>query len=117
MTSGGATSSGRRASLQFPERCDAFMKALTEAKIAPHINLVYTNRLYDGGKAPFDEEGFAAYARYAAELVKHYPQLRSVEVWNEWNSLLLLPGGQQARCLQVSMIRHTYVDIKKARPR
>lgn len=101
----------------FPEKYEALVNKLAEAKIRAHLNLVYSNKLYNDGKAPFDEEGFTAYARYAAEVVKHFPQIYSVEVWNEWNSPGFCPGPAASKPdVYEALIRHTYDAVNKARP-
>ena len=101
----------------FPDKYEGFVRKLEEAKIRAHLNLVYTNKFYNDGKAPHDEEGFAGYARYAAEVVKHFPQLRSVEVWNEWNSPGFCPGPAASKPdIYEAMIRTTYEAVKKVRP-
>jgi hypothetical protein len=101
----------------FPQRYESFMKALAEAKINVHLNLAYGNKFHDDGKAPYTEEGFTAYARYGAEVLKHYPQVRSAEVWNEWNSPGFCPGPAASKPdVYLELLNHASAAIKKARP-
>ena len=58
-----------------------------ERGIHPHLILDYGNPLYDDGKSPITEEGYAAFARFCGEVAKHLKgRVYHYEVWNEYNS-------------------------------
>ena len=70
------------------------MGKLKEAGIRPLVVLSFANKLYDGGMTPYSPEGCDGYARYAAEVLKHYGgQIRWLEVWNEYNGSFLRGQG------------------------
>jgi hypothetical protein len=103
----------------FPASDEAYMKQLAAAHIIPHIGLTYSNALYDDGKAPYDDEGFRAFGQYAAQLVQHYRGLvRSVEVWNEWNSPGFCPGPAASKPeVYRGLLEATYRAVKSVDPR
>ena len=75
------------------------------------------NSLYDNNQTPYDEIGFTAFANYARALVSHYsPQLKAVEVYNEYNGTFSNgPCARNASCY-AQMLRPTYQAIKAVRP-
>lgn len=72
-------------SYAFDERLAGYMAALKEATRDPLIVLAFANPLHDQGLTPHTDAGFRAYAAYAEAVVKRYPELRAVEIWNEYN--------------------------------
>lgn len=70
----------------FPKHLDDYVDRSLELGLEPLIIILYSNPLYDDADFPHTEEGVAAYARYAAEVVRHFKgRCRCFEVWNEWN--------------------------------
>ncbi len=70
----------------FPKYLDDYVDRSLELGLEPLIIILYSNPLYDEADFPHTEEGLAAYARYAAEVVRHFKgRCRYFEVWNEWN--------------------------------
>jgi len=106
-----------KGAFSFPEKYETYLKEVTKANLTAHLGLTYGNGFYDGGKAPYDEAGFSAFGRYAAELVQHFNQVHTVEVWNEWNSpgFCSGPAGSKPDVYQ-GLIDHAFDAIKKARP-
>ena len=99
------------------------MTALNQSHIAPLTPLTFNNDLYDSAPplqtwqmAPYTKRGFAGYARYAAEVVKHYPQIRAVEVWNEYNGGFAQGPADGRPEVYRRMLRHAYDAVKKQRP-
>jgi hypothetical protein len=103
----------------FPGDDQDYLKKLAAAHINPHIGLTYSNPLYDGGNAPYDDQGFHAYGRYAAQLVAHYRGVvRTVEVWNEWNSPGFCPGPAASTPEAYrGMLEAAYRAVKDVDPR
>ncbi|NOX40223.1 MAG: hypothetical protein GXP05_06835 [Alphaproteobacteria bacterium] len=52
------------------------------------LSLIVTGKhpSYDNGQTPHSPAGVAAFARMAAELTRHFPAVRSIEIGNEFNS-------------------------------
>src|SRR5262249_3120895 len=75
-----------RGRYSFEPRLSGFMGALRTNKIDPLIVLAFSNPLYDNDKTPFDDQGRAGYAAYAAAVAQHYSgQVGAVEIWNEYS--------------------------------
>ena len=96
---------------------DPYMQVLQQHNVEPLLILDYNNPLYDQGLTPYDEVGFTAFANYAQALVSHYgPQLKAVEVYNEYNSTFSSgPCARKASCY-AQLLRSTYQAIKAVRP-
>ncbi len=63
---------------------DDYVNACTENGIKPLIVLSYSNKFYG---VPHDEDGYKAFAAYAAAVAEHLKgKADCFEVWNEWNS-------------------------------
>jgi Glycosyl hydrolase catalytic core len=99
------------------ESTDPFMQVLRQNALVPLLILDYNNSFYDNGQTPYDESGFTAFANYAKALVSHYgPQLKAVEVYNEYNFTFSNgPCARQASCY-AQLLRFTYQAIKSVRP-
>jgi hypothetical protein len=99
------------------ESTDPYMQVLRQNSIDPLLILDYNNPFYDNGQTPYDEVGFSAFANYAKALVSHYgPQLKAVEVYNEYNGTFSNgPCARKASCY-AQLLRSTYQAIKSVRP-
>ena len=99
-------------------RQDAYMGKLKEAGIRPLIVLSFANKLYDGGMTPYSPEGCDGYARYAAEVLRHYgSQIRWLEVWNEYNGSFCAGRATEDRPrYYTAMAKTSYAKIKAVRP-
>ena len=65
---------------------DALIDKLSKDHIKLLFILDYGNPLYDEGKAPYTDEGRAAFARFAAALAQRYADKEIIwELWNEPN--------------------------------
>lgn len=102
----------------FPAAFDAYMAALQRDQIAPLITLDFANPLYDGGNTPYTDAGIAAYANYAMAVLNHYgSQIRTVEIWNEYNgSFSAGPATNDLSGTYTRMLQAAYARIKAARP-
>lgn len=109
----------------FPERFDAYMAEVKANNLEPLIVLSFGNPNYDHtpkapsyGNAPFTDEGRAGYARYSAELLKHYgDQIKAVEVWNEYNGTFGKgPAAKDKPRYYFEMLKVAHEAIKKVRP-
>jgi hypothetical protein len=96
---------------------DPTMQVLQQQNISPFLILDYNNNFYDQGQTPFDTAGFTAFANYAKAVVTHYgPQLRAVEVYNEYNGTFSTgPCARNPACY-VQLLRYTYQAVKSVRP-
>ena len=96
---------------------DPYMQTLQQNNLSPLLILDYSDRFYDNNKTPYDNTGLRAFARYAQALVTHYgPQLKAVEVYNEYNGTLSNgPCAHNASCY-VNLLRYAYQAIKAVRP-
>lgn len=99
------------------ESTDPYMQVLRQNAIDPLLILDYNNSFYDNGQTPYDEVGFTAFANYAKALVSHYgPQLKAVEVYNEYNGTFSNgPCARKASCY-AQLLRFTFQAIKSVRP-
>ncbi|GCE08926.1 glycosyl hydrolase [Dictyobacter aurantiacus] len=96
---------------------DRYMSAFQRSGVNPLLIIDYNNPLYDGGVTPYDESGFAAYANYARALVRHYPQLKAVEIYNEYNKGRFSTGpGAHDPANYARMVTAAYQAIKSVRP-
>ncbi len=99
------------------EPIDTYMRVYQQSNVSPLLILAYNNPFYDEGLTPHDNIGFSAFAKYAQALVSHYgPQLKAVEVYNEYNGKFSNgPCARDAACY-AQMLRATYQAIKSVRP-
>ena len=102
----------------FPPLYERYMEELRRAGIEPLVELTFANRAYDGGLTPYTDEGFAAYARYGLEVLRHYgSQIRAVEIWNEYNgSFCTGPASKNRAQSYARMAQAAYRALKKERP-
>ena len=96
---------------------DRYMQVLQQNNVDPLLILDYNNRFYDNNQTPYDTSGLTAFANYARAVVAHYgPQLKAVEVYNEYNGLLSTgPCARKPSCY-AQMLQLTYQAIKSVRP-
>jgi hypothetical protein len=94
------------------------MSELAAHNIDPLIVLAFSNPLYDNDKTPYDKEGRAGYASYAAAVAGRYRgQLSAVEVWNEYNgSFCEGPCRGDRPAYYTAMLKETYAALKAANP-
>lgn len=56
------------------------------------LTLNWGNPLYDNGETPHSPEALAAFGRFAAAVVQHFPQIDTLEIGNEINSANFVSG-------------------------
>ncbi|MGG1518639.1 sugar-binding protein [Paenibacillus oryzisoli] len=99
-----------------PASWDLFVDTALSKGLHPILIIDYGNPLYDGGKAPYTDEGIAAYANYAGELAEHFAgKVDHFEIWNEWN----IGGGNPDRLsaeAYAKVLKAAYSAIKAANP-
>jgi hypothetical protein len=102
--------------ISIPASWDMFVDTALSKGISPLLIVDYGNPFYDGGNAPYTEEGIAAYARYAGELAGHFKdRVDHFEIWNEWN----IGGGNPDRLppeAYAKVLQAAYTAIKAANP-
>lgn len=108
----------RPGEFRFPASYDAYMSALQAAGIAPLIELTFENPHYDRGLTPHTAEGFSAYARYATAVLQRYgPQIKALEIWNEYNGTWCRgPATADRAGTYAQMLHAAYAAIKRERP-
>ena len=96
---------------------DPYMQSLQQNNLSPLLILDYSDHFYDNNQTPYDASGLQAFAHYARALVLHYgSQLKTVEVYNEFNGTLSSgPCARQPACY-VNLLRATYQAVKAVRP-
>lgn len=94
-----------------------YMRELGADGIAPLLNVHGPNRNYDDGLTPYTPDAIAAFVRYAQQLLKHYgPQMRWVEVWNEYNGGFSDGPRKKSVDNYDKILRATYQGVKDLRP-
>ncbi|NPV48595.1 MAG: cellulase family glycosylhydrolase [Armatimonadetes bacterium] len=83
--------------LAIPDFCRQYIRRGTELGLRPLIIADYANQHYDDYAFPVSPEARAGFARYAGFLSSELkPDLRHLEVWNEWCGGCGM-GGKQGR--------------------
>ena len=96
---------------------DPSMYELQQNNLTPLLILDYTNRLYDNNQTPYDSAGLTAFANYAKAVVSHYgSQLKTVEVYNEYNGIFSTGVCADKASCYAQMLQATYPAIKAVRP-
>ncbi|MEF2247330.1 sugar-binding protein [Paenibacillus sp. IITD108] len=102
--------------ISIPPAWDMFVDTALSKGISPLFIVDYGNPFYDDGKAPYTDEGIAAYARYAGELAEHFlGRVDHFEIWNEWN----IGGGNPDRLspeAYAKVLKAAYAAIKAVNP-
>jgi hypothetical protein len=102
----------------------SYMDVLKQAHVSPLIVFAFGNMLYDKQPgvavwqlAPYSQEGDAAYGAYCAAVVKHFPEIKYVEIWNEYNGSFAAGKAAEDRPkYYTAMLKEAYTQIKAARP-
>ncbi|SEE61475.1 glycosyl hydrolase [Ruania alba] len=108
-----------------PHWYEDFIDANAEMGAPTTVILSYGNNLYDideegFGAAPHTDEGIAAYAAYAREVLSRYEgRVDTVEVWNEYNAAEAPwnrgPCAGDARCYY-EMLKATHEAVAEVHP-
>ncbi|WP_168735711.1 sugar-binding protein [Cohnella fermenti] len=102
--------------IDIPAAWDMYVNKAVAKGIKPLLIVDYGNPLYDGGNAPYTEEGIAAYAAYAGALAEHFAgKVDHFEIWNEWN----IGGGNPEHLspeAYATVLHAAYAAIKAANP-
>ncbi|MEG2583455.1 MAG: cellulase family glycosylhydrolase, partial [Oscillospiraceae bacterium] len=93
---------------------DTYINQLSQNGIEFIAVLGYENPLYCEG-APKEERAIAGFAKYAAETAKHYPMIKTFEVWNE-PDLKSFWGREPSPAEYVALVKATSEAIRKVRP-
>lgn len=109
----------------FPPRLTDYMSAIQGLGLDPLIELTFGNVLYDndGGTppvavTPYSTTGLAAFARYGKAVLERYgSQIKTIEVWNEFNGTWGTGPAAEDRPLYHSrMLAAVYPEVKTLRP-
>jgi hypothetical protein len=109
---------------EFPEKCEAYMRMLADRRQMPLVPLTFGNPNYDfvegvpvWASAPYTDAGFNGYAEYALAVLRHYgDQIKTVEIWNEYNGGFARGPADGKPEVYAEMLRRTYQAIKRERP-
>lgn len=107
----------------YPSKFTNYMAAAGAQGLSPLITLDWSNPFYDYDNgaftAPYTDNGRQGYANYAVSLLNQYgSQIKSVEVWNEYNAGTFIkgPATTNKSYYYSLMLRKTYETIKAVRP-
>ncbi|MCL1888269.1 MAG: glycosyl hydrolase [Kiritimatiellaeota bacterium] len=102
----------------FPAKNDAYMVATEAAGMDPLVVMNFANDFYDDGNAPHTPEGCEAFANYGLAILEHYgPQVKWLEVWNEYNgSWCDGPAADDRPRHYAQMLKRVYEKVKAVRP-
>jgi hypothetical protein len=95
------------------------MQAFKEFGIDPFLVFAFSNKYYDGGKTPYTKEAHTAYANYVKALLgKFGSQLKSGEIWNEYNLSYFGGNGPAASRADVyfNLLKEGYEASKLVQP-
>jgi hypothetical protein len=78
-----------RGQLTAPSGVDDLVNQALKVNVQPLLILDYGNPFYDSGDKPVSPQALAAFARYAAFVVRHFKgRVHMYEMWNEWNGMV-----------------------------
>ncbi len=106
----------------YPSMFTNYMAKAGAVKMQPLITLDWSNPMYDWSAgmftAPHTDTGRAGYAAYSAEIVRKYPEVKAVEVWNEYNAGTFIAGPATANkpYYYKLMLEKAALAVRAARP-
>ncbi len=109
----------------FPPLHTDYMAATQAAGLEPLIEFTFGNALYDNDGqtppqpvTPYSTSGLAAFARYGKAVLNQYgAQIKTVEVWNEFNGTWGTgPAAADRPLYHARMLAAVYPEVKNVRP-
>ncbi|HEY5792061.1 MAG TPA: hypothetical protein VIS74_02110, partial [Chthoniobacterales bacterium] len=99
-------------------RYDPYMARAKELGLEPLIAMTFGNELYDHRSGPSTPAGYEGYGNYGQAILKHYgPQIRWLEIWNEYNGSWSPPQANHDRPkYYTEMLKVASRKIKAVRP-
>lgn len=109
----------KRGEYELPARSKEYMAKLKEKGLDPLVEMTFANKLYDDGKTPHTHEGYAAFAKYGEFLLQSFPdQIKSLEVWNEYNGTWCTgPAAEDRPKHYTEMLKVVYDRLKPKFPK
>jgi len=108
-----------RGQFVYPSHFEEYMADAQKQGLGMMYAATFGNPLYtvtwDG--APATDEARDAYANYVLHVLNHYPQLKTAEIWNEYNGSWC--GGEASTDrpkYYAEMLKNVYPKIKAAHP-
>ncbi len=103
---------------QFPADLRLYMAEAKRFGLRPLIPMTFESPFHDGGKTPHTPAGYDAYARYGEAILKEFgPQVKWLEIWNEYNgSFCRGPATKDRPKYYTEMLKVAYERIKEVRP-
>lgn len=104
---------------KFVDRYVRFMDAARGAGVVPLIIMSYANKLYDSGQTPWTDQGCDAFGDYGRAIIERFgPQIRWLEVWNEYNGTWCEgPASRDRPKSYAKLLRRAHAKIKGMDPR
>lgn len=106
----------------FGKPATAYPSKLGAADIRLTLTLNWGNPLYDGGNTPYSPEGLAAFGRFAAEVVRRFSAIDTIEIGNEVNGKNFVSGPVKAaglaerRRYHLAMVQAAAAAVHAIRP-
>lgn len=103
---------------EFSARFQSYMQAVRDSGLAPLLIMDFANPLYDEGLTPHTDAGCTAFGKYGAAIKSEFgPQVRWLEVWNEYNGTWCEgPAAADRPKSHVKLLKHAYAEIKRKDP-
>lgn len=105
----------------YPVQFTDYMAKAATNSIEPFICLIGSNKWYDFEfghlTGPHTDAGRAGYANYSLNVLNKYPQVKAVEVWNEYNAGNVYgPAAANKPLYYKLMLQKVYETVKPAHP-
>ena len=106
----------------YPVKFTDYVTKVTAHSITPLVVLNWANQFYDyeagAFTAPHTDSGRLGYANYALNVLNKYPQIKAVEVWNEYNggTFVTGPATTKKAFYYKKMLQQVYERVKPAHP-
>ncbi|TFD51775.1 hypothetical protein E3T43_15945 [Cryobacterium sp. Hh7] len=96
---------------------ESTMSKLGQLGITPLMVAAYTNPNYDNNLTPSSDSGLFAYARYANDLVTHFPDLgQELDVYNEYDHTFNSGECGKSPACYLDMLSATAETVKASNP-
>ena len=111
-----------KGTFNYPAKFTSYMAAAAQNSLTPLVILDWANQFYDYEAGvftgPHTDSGRWGYANYALNVLNKYPEIKAVEVWNEYNAGTFIKGPATANkpLYYKLMLQKVHERIKSARP-
>jgi len=106
-----------RGNYEFPASQSNYLQLAASERIPALLVFTSGNALYDSGHTPYTAEGRQAYANYIAAVLKKYgPEVKEIEVWNEFNGNYSGPGAADRSQSYTLLLKTVWDTVKPLFP-